>query len=168
MRYLAVAAVALLAACSSNNAPAPGASVTISSAGVSTTPSAPATPAAPTDPLAKLAAFTLSDLVAADTDAKAQTPPDTTASQCYDFLIALIPTIQPPSGVTQVGAILAFQRLRDLKAGVTSSNGTLKSLNLACAPLVVDTQTTINLLVGAAGGTAAAATVGLPLLAPLP
>lgn len=125
---------------------------------VSTPGTAPATQS--------LAQFTVADLAAASTDAKAQTPPDVTAAQCYDFLAAFIPTIQLPGSGQTVGAILAFQKGRDLVNGAGNVNGQLKSLNLACAPLVIDTQTTINklLLIGAgigATGGAAAPFVGL-------
>jgi hypothetical protein len=106
-----------------------------------------------------LAQFTIADLMAASADAKAQTPPDITASQCYDFLIAFLPTIQLPGSGQTVGAILVFQKGRDLINGATGINGQLKSLNLACAPLVIDTQTTINKLLLLGGG--AVATGGL-------
>lgn len=112
--------------------------------------------ATPTDPLAKLAAFTVADLQAASADAKAQTPADVTASQCYDFLAATIPTIKLPNGQTQtVGAFAAFQKLRDLHNGTLNPKGILTSLNLACAPLVIDTQTVINKLLLMGAGTAA-------------
>lgn len=125
---------------------------------VSLLPSAAATaPAAPADPLAKLAAFTLADLQAASADAKAQTPPDTTASQCYDYLIQVIPTIQLPGVGSTVGAFVAFQKLRDLNAGLSGQKAGLKAMNLACAPLVIDTQTTVNKLLLIGGGAA-----GLP------
>jgi Prokaryotic membrane lipoprotein lipid attachment site len=167
--FFAALALSALAGCSSTSSTP---SLTISSAGITTSstplPGASAAgPSGPTDPLAQLAAFTLADLQAADADAKAQTPPDVTASQCYDFLIAVIPTIQLPNGAQTVGAVMAFQRLRDINNGIGASGGIMKSLNLACAPLVIDTQTTVNRLVAIGGGVAAGASVGLPLL-PLP
>ena len=132
----------MLAACAGNPPP----QVSLQNPVVVTPPvTATATPMT-NDPLAKLAAFTLADLQAADADAKAQMPPDVTASQCYDYLIAVIPTIKLPGFNPTVGAVLAFQRGRDLANGVTLANGQLKSLNLACAALVIDTQTTINRL----------------------
>ena len=151
---------ATLGACTGNPPP----QVTLQNPVVVTPPAATATTAPTTnDPLAQLAAFTLADLQSADADAKAQNPPDVTASQCYDYLLAVIPTIKLP-GLNTVGAILAFQRGRDLANGLNASQGRLKSLNLACAPLVIDAQTTLNKLIAVGGGTAVSASVGLPLL----
>lgn len=162
MRNLVLPLVLLCGACSSTPQVT---SLTTSSSGVAVT-STPATPSAPTDPLGKLAAFTLTDLKAASADAHAQTPPDQTAYQCYDYLIALIPTIQLPGGTQTVGAVMAFQRGRDINNGIGASSGMLKSLNLACAPLVIDTQTTLNKLVAVAGGSAAlgGAIVPIPVM----
>jgi hypothetical protein len=127
-----------------------------------------AAPAAPQSQLAQLQAFTLADLKAANADALAQSPPDVTSSQCYSFLIGFIPTLPSAQQGQTVGAVMAFQKLRDLKNGVTNSGGALKSLNLACAPLVIDVQSTVNLLALQIGGTAAGASVGLPIVQALP
>lgn len=168
MRHLSIASIitgaAFLAACSSAQVPATSPTLVTLQSPITLTAAAPATP---TDPLGKLAAFTLVDLKAASVDAHAQTPPDQTAFQCYDYLIAVIPTIQLPGGLPTVGAVLAFQRGRDLANGLNASQGALKSLNLACAPLVIDAQTTLNKLLAVGGGTVAGASVGLPLLPPL-
>jgi len=158
MRHFTILAVALaLGACSS----AP--QVTIQPPVAATQAAVPA----PSDPLAQLRAFTLADLTAASADAKAQTPPDITASQCYDFLAKNLPTLPSFAPGQTVGAVMAFQKLRDLQNGVTSQNGFLKSLNLACAPLVIDTQTVINKLALIGAGSAATAGAATPLLAPL-
>lgn len=138
-RLLGVIGILALGACA-QTAPPPVATVTPVSAGS-------ASGSAPADPLAGLKAFTLADLAAASADAKAQTPPDLTASQCYDFLIATLPGLPSFTPGQTVGAVVAFQKLRDLNNGATAVNGVLKSLNLACAPLVIDTQTTINKLI---------------------
>lgn len=146
------AAVLTLAACSSlpqNQLDHPSVSVSVSPAVIV----APAPKKA--DPLSQLSAFTLADLQAASADAHAQTPPDVTAYQCYDYLIALVPTITPPGQVPTMGAILIFQKNRDLANGLSTANSQLKSLNLACAPLVIDTQTLINRLALIGAGTAA-------------
>ncbi len=110
--------------------------------------------AAQQNPAAVLQQFTLSDLQAALADAQAQTPPDTIAANCYSELITVVqsPAINPlPS---QLGAFTAFQKARDLKnivVALQQPNGPLSQLNVACAPLAVDTQTTlINL--GIIGG----------------
>ena len=154
----------LCASCSSTPS---GSSITVSASGVTT---APAPPPPPTDPLAKLAAFSITDLQSATADAKAQTPPDTTASQCWDFLIVTIPKLQsqfPQFGTLTPGAFTLFQKARDLQNGLTNPTGSgagLKSLNLACAPLVIDTQTVINKLLLMAAGTAAGGGAASPLL----
>ena len=109
-----------------------------------------------------LAAFTVADLQTASTDAHAHG--DQTAYQCYDYLIVTIPTLAPAGGVTgTVGAVVVFQQARDLANGINPNNGVLKGINLACAPLVIDTQTVINQLIVTMGGAAA----GLAILAPV-
>jgi len=113
-----------------------------------------------------LASFTVADLQAASADAHAQVPPDQTAYQCYDYLASVIPTIQLPAGMSTVGAFVAFQKARDVANGVSGIQGQLKTLNLACAPLVIDTQTTINklLLLGAGAAATGGATVFVPFV----
>src|SRR5258708_7630244 len=93
---------------------------------------------------------------------QAQNPPDTIAANCYQELVTVVqsPAINPlPSGP---GAFQLFQKARDLKnlvAAMQSNNGPLQALNIACAPLVIDVQTTLIRL-GVIGG-AVAATGGL-------
>lgn len=130
-------------------------------------PLVPPSPGPNPNPIQSLAAFTLADLQAASADAHAQNPPDQTAYQCYDFLIAVIPTIQIPGGNKNVGAVLLFQQGRDLANGVTAANGALKNLNLACAPLVIDTQTTLNKLLLLGAGAAATGGAVAPIVGPL-
>jgi hypothetical protein len=122
------------------------------------------------NPLAVLQQFTVADLQAALADAKAQTPPDTVAANCYG---ALIPFVQSqvqnplPSGA---GAFQALQKARDAKAylaNIQSPTGPLAGLNTACAPLVLDVQNTLVTLgisVGVIANPAGAATTlaGLP------
>ena len=153
MRKIALGLLLTLGACASQPQIALQAPISITNPSAAPIPGASAQ--GPQDPLSQLASFTLSDLQAASADAHAQVPPDQTAYQCYDYLIGVLPMIQAPSGAT-VGAIVAFQKLRDLQNGV--AGGTLKSLNLACAPLVIDVQTTINKLILL--GTGAAVTGG--------
>ncbi len=123
--------------------------------------------ASASNPLRTLADFTVADLQAASIDAKAQTPPDTAASQCYDYLASVVPTLKAPAA-DQPGAFLAFQKARDLANGVTASDGLLKTLNLACAPLVIDTQTVVSRLLAVGAGVAAARAAAAPLAAALP
>ncbi len=105
MRHLALSTVAaaalLLGACAATT-PAPATSG--------------ATPASSSDPLAALRSFTISDLQAALADAQAHN--DQTAAQCYAFLATNLPTLPSFSAAKPVGAILAFQRVRDLTNGV--------------------------------------------------
>jgi hypothetical protein len=124
--------------------------------------------AAKTNPVLAIQTFTVADLQAALTDAQAQTPPDATAAACYS---ALIPIVQ--SGVANplpkgLGAFQALQKARDFKAmlaNLQSPNGPLAALNTACAPLIVDTQTTLIQLGIIGGGVVATAPLALPLLA---
>ena len=154
MRYL-VCAVAMLAIAGC--------------AGTTPQVSTPVVTSAPvSDPLAGLKAFTIADLQAALADANAQVPPDQTSAQCYAFLIAALPNLPSFQPGSPVGAVLAFQKLRDLQNGVSSSQGALKSLNLACAPLVIDTQTVINKLLLISAGTAATGGSLAPFAGALP
>ena len=119
------------------------------------------------NPLIVVRQFTIADLQAALADAQAQTPPDTVAVNCYT---ALIPFVQSqaqnplPAGA---GVFQALQKARDAKAylaNIQSPTGPLASLNIACAPLVLDVQNTLVTLgvsVGVIANPAgAAATVG--------
>lgn len=158
-KLLLIAPIALLAlaACAQTPPPVVATPPSISTATATLAP-------APTDPLSGLRNFTVADLQAASADAHAQTPPDQTAYQCYDFLSANLPTLPSFTPGAKVGAVLAFQKIRDLASGTTSQNGFLKQLNLACAPLVIDTQTTVNkLILLGAGGAATGGTLS-PLL----
>lgn len=145
---ITLSATLLLAGCAAQAPSAPSATAIQTAAPASS-------PTVPSDPLSGLAAFTVADLQAASADAKAQTPPDVTAAQCYDYLAATIPTIKAPGANGTVGAVLLFQKTRDLANGATSVNGALKNLNLACAPLVIDVQTVVNKLLLIGAGTAA-------------
>lgn len=138
-------------------------------AGCTTTAPPPAgAPVASSDSLSGLAKFTVADLQAASADAHAQTPPDETAFRCYDFLITAIPTLTPSSSGNTVGAFVAFQKLRDLHNGVSSAGGALKSLTLACAPLVIDTQTVVNKLLLLGAGTFATGGAVAPFVGMIP
>jgi hypothetical protein len=122
------------------------------------------------NPLIVVRQFTIADLQAALADAQAQTPPDIVAVNCYT---ALIPFVQSqaqnplPAGA---GVFQALQKARDAKAylaNIQSPTGPLASLNIACAPLVLDVQNTlvtlgvsVGVIANPAG--AAAAVSGLP------
>lgn len=149
MRNLVLCLALALSACAGQPTVAP------SPMGTQVASVAPAALQPSPDPISQLAAFTVSDLQAASIDAKAQTPPDVTAGQCWDFLAGVIPTLKPNAGNIKLGAFIAFQKARDLANGATAANGVLKNLNLACAPLTIDTQTIINKLLLIGAGTAA-------------
>lgn len=119
---------------------------------------------AASNPLAMLQTFTLTDLQAALADAQAQTPPDTLAATCYTALISLVQNVALPASQKVTGAFLVFQKARDIKslvANLQASNGPLSSLNVACAPLVLDTQNTLVGL-GIMGGAIIGKTLVLP------
>jgi hypothetical protein len=113
------------------------------------------------NPVLVIQQFTLTDLQAALADAQAQNPPDTVAATCYQALITLVgsPATNPlPAGP---GAFQLFQKARDLKnlvAAMQSPNGPLTGLNVACAPLIMDSQTTLIKL-GVIGGAVAGSLV---------
>ena len=118
-------------------------------------------PNAPPSGLQALSTFTIADLQAASADAHVHG--DQTAFQCYDYLIVTLPTIIPAAPTGTVGAFVVLQQGRDLANGINPTGGILKGINLACAPLVIDTQTVINqLLLLGAGGAA-----GVAVLAPV-
>lgn len=122
------------------------------------------------NPLIVVREFTVADLQAALADAQAQSPPDTVAANCYT---ALIPFVQAqaqnplPAGA---GVFQTLQKARDAKAylaNIQSPTGPLASLNIACAPLVLDVQNTLVTLgisVGVIANPAGAAATasGLP------
>ena len=110
-------------------------------AAVTTAPGALTTAAVQQNPLVLLQKFSVDDLNAALADAQAQTPPDSTAVNCYT---ALIPIVQSnvanplPAGP---GVFQLAQKVRDFKAltaNLQSPTGPLASLNQACAAWVLD------------------------------
>ena len=116
------------------------------------------------NPTAALTAFTVADLQAAQADALAQTPPDTVAANCY---AALIPVVQ--GALAQAGAVgtgikggfSAFQKARD---GVKLAQGGIpSSLNVACAPLVLDAANTV---IGIAAKVGIPSSLTLPIALP--
>jgi hypothetical protein len=125
--------------------------------------------AATANPVVVLQTFTVDDLKSALADANSQTPPDAVAANCY---MALIPVVQ--SGITNplptgVGGFQLLQKGRDLKAAVAnlqSPTGPLAALNTACAPLIVDTQSTLIQLGIIGGGVTATSGLTLPLALP--
>jgi hypothetical protein len=132
-------------------------------------PATATAPAVPSDPIAVLSSFTIADLQAASADAHANNDPAHSWT-CWDYLATQVAAIKPVSGQATVGAFLAFQKARDLANSVQSANGALAGLNVACAPVVIDTQTTINKLallgagIAGTGGALAPFAAGLPAI----
>jgi len=122
------------------------------------------------NPLIVVRQFTIADLQAALADAQAQTPPDTVAANCYTALIPFVQTQAQNPLPAGAGVFQALQKARDAKAylaNIQSPTGPLASLNIACAPLVLDVQNTlvtlgvsVGVIANPAG--AAAAVSGLP------
>ena len=127
-------------------------------------PSAGGSPPTSTDPLASLKSFTVADLQSALSDAQAQTPPDQTAANCYQALIPLVQSQSTNPLPSTAGAFSAFQKARDVGSLVQA--GIPAGLNIACAPLVLDTQQTLAKLgIIAAGGAVAAGGI-IPIVMP--
>lgn len=155
MRFALIAAFALALGACAQPTPTP-------TPGPSPSPTPAPAPVA-NNPLQQLNAFTIADLQAASADAHAQPDGpgcakgtgDCTAWPCYDALAGLVATLPTSVPNQTVGVALAFQKGRDLVNGVSGVAGPLASLNRACAPLVIDTQTLLNKLLllgaGAAG-----------------
>lgn len=102
-------------------------------AGCSSLPSISVTlPSDPNGAIQAVAAFTISDLQAADADAVAHN--DTIAHACYPALIQFVASQQGGLGdLTVRGAFGAFQRARDLKGTIQA--GVPNYLTLGCGPL---------------------------------
>jgi hypothetical protein len=122
------------------------------------------------NPLVLIQQFTTNDLNNAIDLANAQTPPDTVAVACWQVLLPIVQAAQTaPGGASagnalQLGIATGIQDTRDaqsLIANLQSPTGPLAKVNTACAPVVVQLNTTLTLLgvgggVVAAGGPAAA------------
>lgn len=162
---LAILCAAALAACTATATTTPASTTVTTTTGTTTPP-----PPSP-NPLGDLGNFTIADLQAALADANAQTPPDVTSAQCYQYLIGALPTFQQAGAQpATVGAFVIFQKARDLAHGVGNVvGGQMTALNLACAPLVTDVKFTIAKLAAIGVGSAATAGAILPVpLVPMP
>lgn len=98
------------------------------------------------NPLLLIKNFTISDLQAALSDANAQTPPDTAAAACYSALLSVVQSNVASPLPAGPGLFQALQKARDAKAliaNLQSPTGPLSALNTACAPLVLDAQSTL-------------------------
>lgn len=153
-KTVAIFMVVAIAACSSGLSPVAAPPVPPVSASGAAVP-APT----PADPLAQLAAFTVADLTAADSDAV--TNGDAIAHACYPALIAFVQGQAGNASLTVKGAISAFQRARDLANGVQA--GLPVALRLGCSALVLDTQELVAKLAALGVGSAATAGAILPV-----
>lgn len=129
--------------------------------------------AAQQNPILVIQQFTVADLEAVLEDARAQTPPDTIAANCYQALIPIVQTgvgnLLPSGAPSGLGGFQFLQKTRDVKsriASLQSNTGPLASLNAACAPLVVDTENTLIQLGIVSGGVAASGGLTLPTVLP--
>lgn len=129
------------------------------------------------NPIAVIQTFTVNDLQAALADAQAQTPPDTTAANCYQALIPIVQSSVANPLPAGPGAFQAIQKIRDAKAllaNLQSPTGPLAALNTACAPLILDAQNTLIQLGVTTGAVAATVATGgasslvLPFKLPIP
>jgi hypothetical protein len=155
-------------------APRPAVHHAAAAAAPATTATAPAgkltAAAAQKNPVAVLQAFSVSDLQAALADAQAQTPPDTTAANCYQALITVIqnPVANPlPAGP---GLFQLLQKARDAKNWISqlqANNGPLSAVNAGCAPLILDAQNTLIQLGILSGAVVGGGMLGIPPILPL-
>jgi hypothetical protein len=101
--------------------------------------------------LNQLKEFTVADLQAALVDATAHK--DVAASQCYATLLDVIATGLPQLPQKPVGAVSAFQALRDvIGQGPDQANAVAKKINIGCAALFVDANATIARLMAIGAG----------------
>ena len=117
------------------------------------------------DPASVIATFTLNDVKAADAPAKATG--DTLASTCYEYLIPKVQQLQASEATANantVGAISFAEVSRGIDAQLNAAKA---GLNVACAPLALDSMNTALQLAGKfATVSGAVATGGTSLLAP--
>lgn len=121
------------------------------------------------NPVAVLQSFTAADLQAALADANAQTPPDTVSAACYTALIPLVQSSVSSPLPASLGAFQLLQKARDAKAliaNLQSPTGPLAALNVACAPLVLSTESTLVQLGVISGAVAASGGLALPIALP--
>jgi hypothetical protein len=132
-------AIVVAANAASSRSAAPSSSVPANSAPLSATQ-------VQQNPLLLIKNFTIGDLQAALADANAQTPPDTGAAACYATLLTVVQSNVASPLPAGPGLFQALQKARDAKAliaNLQSPTGPLSALNTACAPLVLDAQSTL-------------------------
>lgn len=117
-----------------------------------------ASTSASSDPSQQLLAFSLADLQAADKIAKANG--DTVAATCYDYLIPKVQAIQTAEA-TSTASVAGAASFAEVSRGLTVQMNNAKSgLNVACAPLVLDTANTALQLAGKISTAATAVATG--------
>ena len=115
--------------------------------------------------LQSVGGLTITDLQAADVDAKAHN--DTIASTCYEAVIPLVQKAQSTSLKAPVGLVSGFQNLRDGISATQGAQGLIKQLEVPCGPLAVDVNLTLAQLIAQFAPAAAATAVSggiVPLL----
>ena len=122
-----------------------------------------ASQASSSDPTQQLENFVVTDLQAADKIAKANN--DTVASTCYEYLIPKVQALQSASAMS-TASVAGAASFAEVQRGVTVQINSVKSgLNVACAPLVLDTADTLSQLglkIGGLAGTVASGGIALP------
>lgn len=121
--------------------------------------------ASSTDPAQQISTFVVADLQAADTIAKANN--DTVGATCFEYLIPKVQALQSAEQ-TSKAAVAGAVSFAEVDRGITVQLNNAKSgLNVACAPLVLDTVNTAAQLAAQMGSlTAAVASGGSSLLLP--
>ena len=98
-------------------------------------------------PLVLLQRFDVGDIQAALADAEQQNPPDNIAATCYRALIGIVQANVPASIVPPgSGTFQTTQKSRhnkNLNAALQSPAGALSGFGIACAPLMLDDQSTL-------------------------
>ena len=115
------------------------------------------------DPSQQIMTFSVADLQAADKIAKSNG--DTIASNCYEYLIPKVMALQASAAVSQ-SSVNGAASFAEVSRGMTVQlNNAKQGLNVACAPLVLDTMNTALQLAGQfASASAAVATGGASLI----
>ena len=125
------------------------------------------------NPLAVLQAFSVTDLQAALADAQANN--DVTTIPCWTALLAGVQSANAATPALPAGVFSGIQKVRahlgaPQAAAALAPNGPLATLNVACAPLLMDANATLaafGIATGVVVGTGGIALPALPGFLPL-
>jgi hypothetical protein len=121
--------------------------------------------ASSSDPSQVIMTFSINDLQAADKIAKASG--DTIASTCYEYLIPKVQALQAAEATSQA-SVAGVASFAEVSRGITVQLNNAKSgLNVACAPLAMDTMATALQLAGQLTTASAAIATGGASLIPV-